>query len=68
MTFAFHLLALLNVFDAFISFIGLRSGWIEEANPLMRYFYNIHPILFLGIKISFSLFNIYTYLYSKNSK
>ncbi|MGV3265050.1 DUF5658 family protein [Cytobacillus pseudoceanisediminis] len=56
-------LALLNLLDGFITALGLHFNVIEESNPLMRDLYDLHPFIFLFLKITFSglliIVNIY---------
>ena len=42
----------LNVFDAIMTLIWTHYSIAEEANPLMLYLLEIHPVLFLFIKIT----------------
>ncbi|WP_456277329.1 DUF5658 family protein [Bacillus sp. AK128] len=51
----FHYLAILNLLDGLLSFFGLQLSVMEEANPIMNELYTIHPILFLTVKVSFSI-------------
>ena len=62
MKFIFTYLALLNLFDGIVSFIGLKRGVITEANPLMNELYSYHPVLFLALKVSLSLF-LYLFIF-----
>ncbi|WP_053217224.1 DUF5658 family protein [Virgibacillus senegalensis] len=50
----FLYLALLNLLDTLITFFGIESGYISEANPLMYSLYQTGPFLFLFVKISLS--------------
>ncbi|PLR68108.1 MULTISPECIES: DUF5658 family protein [Bacillaceae] len=56
MKYAFILLAVVNVFDAFLTVAGLQLHVISEANPIMKWLYEVHPLIFIGFKLSFSLF------------
>jgi hypothetical protein len=47
-------LGILNLLDALATCLGLHAGLIEEANPLMGGMYEIGPLLFLLVKVSFS--------------
>ncbi|KAA0563011.1 DUF5658 family protein [Rossellomorea aquimaris] len=58
-------LAFLNLMDGIISFIGLNGSFMVEANPLMNELYMTSPILFLGIKILFSLFLVLIVFYDR---
>ncbi|WP_077618777.1 DUF5658 family protein [Bacillus sinesaloumensis] len=58
MKFVFTFLASLNLFDALITHFGILGNHISEANPLMYTVYEIHPLLFLTIKLMLSLFLI----------
>jgi len=46
------ILSFLNIIDALATYIGLKKGWIMEANPLMN---SIAPEMMLGIKVLFSI-------------
>ena len=56
MKYSFLSLALLNIIDLDLTFIGLHFDLIEENNPLMKFLYEQSPFLFLGVKLSFSIF------------
>jgi Domain of unknown function (DUF5658) len=49
-----YYLALLNLLDGFLTALGLHFNVIEESNPLMRNLYDLHPFLFLSLKIILS--------------
>ncbi len=49
------LLYLLIVFDGAATYIGLRMGVIEEANPLLAASFNAFPLLTLVLKLGLSL-------------
>ncbi|WP_075982021.1 DUF5658 family protein [Bacillus massilinigeriensis] len=53
----------LNIFDSLATYLGLLKSLIEEENPLMNHLFQIHPILFLTIKmvLSLSLFLLISY-------
>ncbi|TDL82325.1 DUF5658 family protein [Peribacillus frigoritolerans] len=53
---AFIFLAVVNALDALLTVIGLQYDLIAEANPFMKLLYEIHPLLFAGFKLSFSIF------------
>ena len=49
----FYMIVLTCVFstcDAVLTIIEIESGWAYEANPIMAFFYNIHPLFFFTIK------------------
>ncbi|MGD7046036.1 DUF5658 family protein [Jeotgalibacillus proteolyticus] len=50
-----YYLSILNLLDGVITHIGLSYSFIEEANPFMRMVYDMHPFLFLTIKLVLSL-------------
>ncbi|WP_432806605.1 DUF5658 family protein [Mesobacillus maritimus] len=52
----FHYLSLLNLVDAVVTYYGLQNAFITELNPMMDRLYQIHPVLFMAIKISLSVF------------
>ena len=62
----FHYLALLNILDAFVTFFGLELSIISELNPLMNKVYEMDPILFVAIKVVFSLF-LYLFIFIKKN-
>ncbi|MGG4490070.1 DUF5658 family protein [Metabacillus idriensis] len=51
----FIYLAVVNALDALLTVIGLKYGLIAEANPFMKLLYEIHPLLFAGFKLTFSI-------------
>ncbi|MFD1928447.1 DUF5658 family protein [Sporosarcina siberiensis] len=53
------LLVLLAVLDSIFTDIGLRNNIIDEANPIMYYFYNQSLIAFYSIKIALPLLMLY---------
>lgn len=48
-------IAMLNLFDGIATNYGLRNNMIEELNPLMAFFLEISPMLFLCIKMMLSI-------------
>ncbi|MDQ0155108.1 DUF5658 family protein [Robertmurraya andreesenii] len=52
----FIFLSVLNVFDGFVTFIGVRGDMIEEYNPFMAYLIDVAPWSFLIVKVLLSLF------------
>ncbi len=64
MKLAFHYLALANLLDSVLTFIGLQLHMIEESNVLMKVLYSHSPYLFLSLKLLFSLI-LYTFLFYK---
>ncbi|QTM98310.1 hypothetical protein ERJ70_02655 [Sediminibacillus dalangtanensis] len=50
----FLYLALLNLLDGVITFLGIKYEYISEANPLMNSLYQSGPFLFLLIKLLLS--------------
>lgn len=59
---AFIFLAVVNALDAGLTVIGLHYNLIAEANPFMKLLYEIHPLLFAGFKLSFSIF-LFLFIY-----
>ncbi|WP_035187254.1 DUF5658 family protein [Alteribacter aurantiacus] len=47
--------AIMNVTDAILTMIGIKAGEIIEANPVMAWAYDVHPLFFLTIKILLTL-------------
>ncbi|MGX6446147.1 DUF5658 family protein [Neobacillus sp. K501] len=64
MVILFHYLSALNIFDAFITYFGLKNSIIEEMNPLMNYVFETHPVLFIFIKLAFSVC-LYLFIFFK---
>ena len=60
----FHYLSLLNLFDAFVTYYGLKQGLITEMNPFMDKIYHLDSGLFMLIKISLSIF-LYSFIVFK---
>lgn len=56
MTRLFVYLAILNLFDATVTWFGLKHDFISELNPLMHAVYETDPLLFVLTKIALSLF------------
>ncbi|WP_066298293.1 DUF5658 family protein [Bacillus sp. FJAT-29937] len=50
----FFYLALLNLFDGIVTFIGIQFSLIEEMNPIMNALYQTNPFYFLGFKVILS--------------
>ncbi|WP_099188513.1 DUF5658 family protein [Tepidibacter mesophilus] len=59
-----YTLFLLNLFDLTSTVYGLEKGYIEEANPIMNYFYTINVSLFILIKIFIVLTCLYIFHYN----
>jgi len=64
MVWLFHYLSLLNIVDALITYYGLEMAIITELNPLMARIYEIHPSLFILLKLSLSMF-LYVFILFK---
>ncbi|MCA1031703.1 DUF5658 family protein [Bacillus timonensis] len=58
----FHYLAILNILDGLLTFIGLQFSLIDERNPMMLYLYQSDPIFFITVKVFLSLF-LYVFIY-----
>ncbi|MBT2661857.1 DUF5658 family protein [Bacillus sp. ISL-45] len=56
MTLLFHYLIILNLFDAAVTWIGLKNSFISELNPFMQAVYEINPFIFILIKVTLSIF------------
>ncbi|SDM69617.1 DUF5658 family protein [Sediminibacillus halophilus] len=50
----FMYLALLNLLDGVITFLGIKYEYISEANPLMKSLYQSGPLFFLLVKLLLS--------------
>ncbi|MCU9612791.1 DUF5658 family protein [Caldibacillus lycopersici] len=55
----FHYLAIVNLLDGVITYFGLKNGYIKEANPIMAFLYQVHPSVFISMKLILSVL-IYT--------
>ncbi|MFD2445748.1 DUF5658 family protein [Bacillus sp. CGMCC 1.16607] len=55
LTFMFIYLAFINIVDGLVTYIGLKLGNIEEANPLMSFLFDFDPILFISVKLGLSI-------------
>ncbi|WP_163099380.1 DUF5658 family protein [Peribacillus alkalitolerans] len=53
---AFLYLAALNLIDGYITWFGVHHSYIQEGNPLMASLFDIHPMLFIGVKVLLSAF------------
>lgn len=58
-------IAIFNFFDALFTYYGIKQGVAEEANPIMVYLWDIHPLLFLALKLTFSLALLFLFLPKK---
>ncbi|WP_246943843.1 DUF5658 family protein [Bacillus pinisoli] len=65
MKLTFHYLAILNLLDGLLSFLGLNLSLMQEANPIMNELYTIHPFLFLTVKATFSIVLYLFIIYNK---
>jgi hypothetical protein len=52
----FYYLTILNLFDAAITWFGLKHSFITELNPLMNAIYEVNPVLFFISKAALSFF------------
>lgn len=64
MKFLFQSLSILNLLDGFVTFIGLKLLLITELNPMMDKLYEIHPVLFMTVKIILSVL-LYLFIFIK---
>ena len=46
------LVLLLNLIDAAMTVVVIQLGFASEANPVMRFFYEISPLAFVGAKVA----------------
>src|SRR5690625_6996784 len=51
----FVTLSFLNAFDAIATDYGLRNELVEERNPIALKLWEVHPWLFLGVKLFLSI-------------
>jgi hypothetical protein len=56
MTRLFVYLTILNLFDAAVTWFGLKHAFISELNPLMHAVYELDPLLFVLTKAALSVF------------
>lgn len=47
------IILVLNTYDAFSTYIMVKSGVIEEANPVMAYWIDVNPWVFFIVKCLF---------------
>jgi hypothetical protein len=66
--YSFMYLAFINFLDGAVTYFGLKSDAIEEANPIMRHLYEVDPFLFLGVKIGLSILLLLFYTMLKTPK
>jgi hypothetical protein len=52
----FYYLTILNLFDAAVTWFGLKHAFISELNPLMHAVYQVDPLLFVLTKAALSVF------------
>lgn len=52
----FYFLTILNLFDAVVTWFGLKHSFITELNPLMNVIYEVNPVLFFVSKAALSFF------------
>lgn len=65
MTLLFYYLTILNLFDATITWYGLKHEFIKELNPLMSAMYELNPVLFFITKAAFSVLLLLFILFNK---
>lgn len=63
----FIIIGLLNTTDALATHYGLSIGLVDEQNPFALYLWDIHPYLFLTVKILFTLLIFYFPLFTQKS-
>lgn len=56
-------IASLNVLDALFTYVGVTKGWVEEANPFMALLLEVHPTLFLLVKLGMSGVVLFVFLH-----
>lgn len=52
----FYYLTILNLFDAAVTWFGLKNSFITELNPVMNVIYEVNPVLFFVSKAALSFF------------
>jgi|SRR5690625_4509663 len=60
----FILISILNAFDGLATAYGLHLNLVEEQNPLALYLWHTHPLLFITVKLLFSLILLYFPLFT----
>src|SRR5690349_16913549 len=45
------LLLVLNLLDALFTLTFIELGWAQEANPVMRFAYELSPLTFVAVKL-----------------
>lgn len=58
---AIYWVILLNIIDAGITVCLLRTGYVEEANPIMREALRVHEFFFLAAKSAIVAASIYLF-------
>lgn len=60
-----YYLALLNLIDGILTYIGLKLNLIEEVNVLMKIIYEAEPVYFLIVKTLLSILLFVLCFYQK---
>ena len=47
--------------DTLATFYFVTQKGVKELNPLMEFLLNIHPMLFVGVKMLFSIFVLFLF-------
>lgn len=59
MPFYFMLISILNLADCFFTYIALENKITTEANPLMAFVWDIHPLIFVLVKTFLSILLVF---------
>lgn len=62
----FIYLFILNFFDLFFTYVGLKMKYLEEMNPIMNLFYKNNEFFFIFFKLFFISIFIFILYYSYN--
>lgn len=57
--FYFAFISILNLFDCIFTYIALKNNITTEANPVMAFIWNLHPLLFVSLKILLSVILVF---------
>src|SRR5699024_4955781 len=63
----FITIACLNAIDGLATAYGLQLDLVEEQNPFALYLWEVHPLLFISVKLFISLIVLYFPLFTKRS-
>ncbi|WP_396654858.1 DUF5658 family protein [Mesobacillus jeotgali] len=65
MTLLFYYLTVLNLFDAVVTWFGVKHKLISELNPVMSAIFKVSPLMFVSLKASLSIFLLLFIIFKK---